>query len=151
MSVGHLYVFLGKMSLQIFSLLFELDCLFFYCWAVQALYIFWIVNVKVAQPCPTLCNPMDYSVHENLQARILEWIAFPSSKGSSQPRDWTQVSCIAGSFFISWATREAQNTGVGSLSLLQWIFLTQESNQSLLHCRLVLYQLSYQGSPYSGY
>ena len=40
-----------------------------------------------------------------------------------------------------------QNTGVGSLSLLQWIFLTQESNQGLLHCRLILYQLSYEGRP----
>ena len=43
-----------------------------------------------------------------------------------------------------------RNTGVGSLSLLQWIFLTQESNQGLLHCRQMLYQLSYQGSPKEG-
>ena len=51
--------------------------------------------MKVAQSCPTLCNPMDYTVHGILQARILEWIAFPFSSGSSQPRDGTQVSCIA--------------------------------------------------------
>ena len=43
-----------------------------------------------------------------LQARILEWVAMPSSRGSSQPRNWTRVSCIAGRFFTSWATREAQ-------------------------------------------
>ena len=43
-----------------------------------------------------------------LQARILEWVAMPSSRGSSQPRDRTQVSCIAGGFFTIWATREAQ-------------------------------------------
>ena len=43
-----------------------------------------------------------------LQARILEWVAMPSSRGSSQPKDQTQVSCIAGRFFINWATREAQ-------------------------------------------
>ena len=49
---------------------------------------------------------MDYTVHEVLQARILEWVAFPFSRGSSQPRDWTQVSHIAGRFFTSWATRE---------------------------------------------
>ena len=49
------------------------------------------------------------SVHEILQARILEWIAIPFSRGSSQPRDGTQVSCIAGRFFTSWATREAQD------------------------------------------
>ena len=63
-------------------------------------------EVKVAQSCPTLCNPMDYTVHGILQARILEWVAFPFSKGSSQTRDWTQVSCIAGRFFTSWAIRE---------------------------------------------
>ena len=66
------------------------------------------MKVKVAQACPTLCDPMDYTVHGILQARILGWIAFPFSKGSSQPRDQTQVSCIAGGFFTRWATKEAQ-------------------------------------------
>ena len=66
------------------------------------------MKVKVTQSCPTLCNPMDYIVHGILQARILEWLAFPFSKGSSQPRDGTQVSHIAGGIFTSWATREAQ-------------------------------------------
>ena len=66
------------------------------------------VKVKVAQVCLTLCNPMNYTVHAILQARILEWVAFPFSRGSSQPRDRTQVSHIAGGFFTSWATREAQ-------------------------------------------
>ena len=64
-------------------------------------------KVKVAQLCPTLCNPMDYIVYGILQARILEWVDFPFSRGSSQPRDRTQVSCIADGFFTSWATREA--------------------------------------------
>ena len=59
------------------------------------------VKVKVAQFCLTLCNPIDYIVHGILQARILEWVAFPFSRGSSQPRDRTQVSRIAGSFFTS--------------------------------------------------
>ena len=66
------------------------------------------MKVKVAQSCLTLCNPIDYKVHGILQARILQWVAFPFSRLSSQPRDWTQVSCIAGGFFTSWATREAQ-------------------------------------------
>ena len=104
------------------------------------------LKVKVAQSCLTLCNPMDYTVHGILQARILEWVAFPFSRGSSQPRDWTQDSHIAGGFFTSWATRKPKNTGVGSLSLLQEIFPTQESNRSFLHCRQILYQLSYEGS-----
>ena len=59
------------------------------------------VKVKVAQSCQTLCEPMDYTVHGILQARILEWVAFPFSRGSSKPRDRTQVSCTAGSFFAS--------------------------------------------------
>ena len=49
-----------------------------------------------------------WTVHGILQAKILEWVAFPFSRGSSQPRDWTQVSHIAGRFSTSWATREAQ-------------------------------------------
>ena len=106
-------------------------------------------------------------------------------QGSSQPRNQTGFSCIAGRFFTNWAIREAlmewvafpfsrgssspgieprsptlhadsllaepqgkpKNTEVGSLSLLQRIFLTQASNRGLLHCRQILYQLSYQGSP----
>ena len=69
----------------------------------------------------------------------------PSSRGSSQPRDWTLVSYIADGFFTIWATGKPKNTGMGSLSLLQGIFLTQESNWDILHCRQILYQLSYQG------
>jgi len=62
--------------------------------------------------CPTLCNPMDCSlpgssVHRILQARILEWFAVPFSRASSWPRDWTQVSCIAGRFYTVWAIWEA--------------------------------------------
>ena len=115
----------------------------------------------------TLCDPMDYTVHGILQARILEWVAFPFSKGSSQPRDITQVSCIAGGFFTTeppgkvkvkvaqscptlWDPMQCpwnspgQNTGVGSLSLLQGIFPTQGSNPGLPHCRCVIYQLSHR-------
>ena len=65
-------------------------------------------KVKVTQSCPTLCDPMDYEVHGILQARILHWVTFPFSRESSQPRDGNQVSRIAGRFFTSWATREAQ-------------------------------------------
>ena len=61
-------------------------------------------EVKFAQSCLTLCDPIDYGV---LQVRILEWLAFPFSRGSSQPRDQTQVSHIAGVFFTNWATWEA--------------------------------------------
>ena len=66
-----------------------------------------IKKVKAAQSCLSLCDPMDYTVHGILQARILDWVAFPFSRRSSQPRDWTQVSCIQGGLFTSWATRDA--------------------------------------------
>ena len=55
--------------------------------------------VKVTELCPTLCDYMDYTVYGILHARILEWVAVLFSRGSSQPRDQTQVSCIAGGFF----------------------------------------------------
>ena len=68
---------------------------------------------KVAQSCPTLCNPMDCSlpgssVHGIFQARILEWVAISFSRGSSQTRDWTWVFCIVGRCFTIWATREVK-------------------------------------------
>ena len=59
------------------------------------------VKMKVTQLCLTLCDPVDYTVHGILQARILEWVAFPFSRGSSQTRDRAQVSCIAGRFLTS--------------------------------------------------
>ena len=73
----------------------------------------WVL-VSIVQSCLTLCNPMDWTVVLQaflsmgiLQARILECIAVPFSRESSWPRGWTQVSCIAGKSFTSWATREA--------------------------------------------
>ena len=93
------------------------------------------------------CSPPGFSVHGILQARILECVAFPFFRGSSQTRDWTQVSLTSGRFFTSWETGKPKNAGVGGLSLLQGTFLSQVSNQGLLHCRQILYQLSYQGSP----
>ena len=103
--------------------------------------------MKVTQLCLTLCNPMDYTVHGILQPRILEWVAFPFSRGSSQLGDQTQVSCIAGDSLLAEPQGKPKNTGMGSLSLLQWVFPTQESNWGLLHCRWILYQRSYHGSP----
>ena len=103
---------------------------------------------KSLQSCPTVCNPMDCSlpgssIHGILQARILEWSAFLFSRGSSQPRSPAlQVNSL-----LSEPSGKSKSTGVGSLFLLQWIFPTQESNRCHLHCRQILYQLSYKGSP----
>ena len=98
--------------------------------------------------CPTPCNPVDRSlpcssVHRILQVRVLEWVAVSSSGGSSQSRSLKlQTDSLP-----SELPGKPKNTGVGSLSLLQGIFLTQESNLSPLHCRWTFCQLSYQGSP----
>ena len=80
---------------------------------LSALHIVTFVYVLVTQSCPTLCDPMDCSwpgssVPGILQARTLEWLAIPFSRGSSQPRDQTWVSQIAGRVFMIWANREAQ-------------------------------------------
>ena len=93
------------------------------------------------------CDPMDYTVHGILQSRILEWVAFPFSRGSSQPRDLTQVSTLQVDSLLAEPQGKPKNTGVGSLSLLLRIFLAQELNLGLLHCWRILYQLSYEGSP----
>ena len=71
----------------------------------------WKKDSEVAQSCPTLCDPMDwnlpgFSVHGIFQAIVLEWIAISFSRGSSQPRDWTQVSRIVDRRFTFWTTRE---------------------------------------------
>ena len=58
--------------------------------------------------CPMDCSPPGFSVHGILQARMLEWVAISYSRGSSQPRNRTWVSCTAGRFFIDWAIREAK-------------------------------------------
>ena len=81
-------------------------------WELVCVCVCVCVRVWVPQLCLTLCDPMDYSlpgssVHWILQARILEWIAIPFSRGSSWPRDRIQVSCIVGGLFTIWATREA--------------------------------------------
>ena len=133
---------------------------------------------KLLQSCPTLCNPMDYSlpgssVHGILQARILERVAIASSRGSSQPRDGTQVSLIAGRFFMSespgspfWRRHKQiihfQAVGVVACqaplvmkfsrewvasSFSRGILPTQGSNPGLLHYRQILYCLSHQVSP----
>ena len=68
---------------------------------ITTLFINYEKKVKVAQSCPTLCDPMDHTVHGIFRARILGWVAFPFSRGSSQPRDPIQVFHIAGGFFTS--------------------------------------------------
>ena len=86
------------------------------------LHFFHNYRVKVTQLRPTLCHPMDYIFHGILQARILEWVAIPFSRGSSQPRDRTQVSLTAGRFF----TMNYQ----GSPRILKWVAYPFSSGSS---------------------
>ena len=106
-----------------------------------------VLSNSVMSLCsPMGCSPPGSSVHGILQARILEWVATPSSRGSSQPRDQTQSPTLQVDSLPSEPLGKFMNTGVGNLSLLQGIFPTQELNWGLLHCRQILYQLIYQGS-----
>ena len=97
-------------------------------------------EVKVTQLCPTLCDPMDYTVHGILQARILQWVAFPFSRETSQPRNRSQVSHIAGGFFTSWAwtVKKAERRRIHAFELWRWRRLlrfpwtARRSNQSIL-------------------
>ena len=112
-------------------------------WFISTTYMKWSESPSVM---PNSLWPLGLYTG-TLQARILEWVALPFSRGSSHPRDWTQVSCTAGGFLPAEPQRKHKKSGVGSLPLLQRIFLTQELNWCLLHHRRILYQLSYQGSP----
>ena len=107
----HLHVMLKSVNLVVTSALYggceSSSWIWCACWCL------------VIQSCPTLCGPMDWSpwdcsAHGILQARILETVAISLSRGSSQPRDQMYVSCIAGGFFTSSATWEAQKSGIWS-------------------------------------
>ena len=86
---------------------------------------------KSAQSCLIVCHPLDCTVHVIFQVRKLEWVAVPFSRRFSQSRNWSEVSCIAGGFFSSWATREAQvyhtiihsSQGKNQVSINEWIHI----------------------------
>ena len=73
----------------------------------QDVYVSISCSVRLLDCSPMDCSPPGSCVHGILQARILEWVAIPSSKGSSRPRDWTSVACITGRFSTIWVTRES--------------------------------------------
>ena len=102
--------------------------------------------MKVSQSCLTLCDPATHTVHGILQARILEWVAFPSSRDIPNPGIEPKSPTLQADSLPAEPQGKPQNTGVGSQSLLQGILPTQGSNSGLLYCRRILYQLSSQGS-----
>ena len=108
---------------------------------------------EVSQSCPTLCDPMDCSlpgssIHGIFQTTVLEWVALSFVRGSSQPRGWTQVSCIASRRFYrlshqrsgceSWTIKKAERWRIGAFELWCWrrllrvLWTARRSNQSIL-------------------
>ena len=81
--------------------MYHLYILIFHCITIFFVWAYFKQSESITKLCLTRCDPMGYTVHGILQARILEWVAFPFSRGSSQPRDQTQVSCIAGGFLTN--------------------------------------------------
>ena len=98
-----------------------------YCINPTLLQSYFQVKVKVAQSCLTLCNPMNNTVSGILKVRILEWVAVPFSKGSSQPRDQTQVFSSEGGFFTSWATNNPFHKDMILILVLKGVFVTFDS------------------------
>ena len=114
------------------------------------------VTVLVAQSYPTVWDPVNCSlpgssVHEILQARILEWVAIPFSRGSSWPKDQIWVSCIAGRFFTVWATREVSYKVIKIILtiffchtfLSPWLIFLLEYNCFIMLCSFLLYNEVY--------
>ena len=104
----------------------------------------------VAKSCLTLCDPTDCNppgspVHGIFQVRILEWVAIPLSRGSSQPRDWSLVLCIVGRFFTIWATGEAHEMCYKSKFHIRFWRLIMKRNVkiSLIICIIKCYMLTW--------
>ena len=108
-----------------------------------------MVKMKVAQLCLILCDHMDFSRKSMEFSRPEYWSGqpFPSPGDLANPGIELRSPALQADSLLAEPQGKPTNTGVGSLSLLQQIFLTQESTRGLLHCRQILYQLSSQGSP----
>ena len=100
------------------------------------------MEVLIAQSGPTLCNPTDCNLCPwNSPARTLEWVAIPFSRGSSWPRDQTQVSNIAGRFFTIWATREAQYGCIPKEKLIWNVEISAILEYFCWHAKLQYFQV----------
>ena len=95
----------------------------------------------------SLCNPMDYTVHEILQAIILEWVAFPSPGYLHNPGIEPRYPAMQADSLSAELQGKPKNTGMDSLSVLQQIFLTQELKWGLLHCRHISLQTELSEKP----
>ena len=115
---------------------------------LTSMYILIIILSESRSVVSNSLRPHGLTMQSTEFFRILEWVAFLFTRGSSQPRNRTQVSHTVQADSLPAEPRgKPKYTGVGSLPLLQQIFLTQELNQGLLYSRRILYQLSHNGSP----
>ena len=109
-------------------ILSHLSCLLTMCMCVCVCVCVWERLSRVRLCDPMNCRLPGFPVHGILQARILEWIAIPFSRGSPWPRDWTLVSCIAGSFFTTWAIGKSLLTKISMSKLVFWVKFTHSSS-----------------------
>ena len=121
----------------------SIELLFFFFLREVAAVSFLDPQVKVTQSCPTLCDLMVYTVHGILRARILEWVAFPFSRSSSQPRDWTQVSHIADGFF----TNSPRNHQI-NIRKISWLKESTKYPDKGARCAQIIY--CYHPNPSEG-
>ena len=105
------------------------------------------LKVKVALSCPTLCDLMDIQSMEFSRPEHWSGQPFPSPRDLPKPGIKPRSPAWQADSLPAEPPGKPKNTEVGSLFLLQGIYLTQESNRGLLHCRRILHQLSYKGSP----
>ena len=140
--------------LAYFTLYNRLQFNFFYT-PVNTQFRSWLTPVLVLS-CSVMsdsCDPMDYRPCRHLCpwtfSRQEYWSGLPSPPSGDLPNPGTELMSptLQADSLPSELPGKPKNTGVGSLTLLQGIFLTQELNRGLLHCRWIFYQLSYQGSP----
>ena len=147
------------LSFQITRIQKQLKCPLMEEWIKKMWYIYIIYTMEycamlclVTQSCPTLSDPMDLACQAPLslgilQARLLEQGAIPFSRGSSNPRIEPRSPALQVGSLPAKPSGKPKNPGLDNLSLLQGNFLTQKLNWGVLHCRWILYQLSYQESP----
>ena len=85
-----------------------------------------------SNPCLPHCRQILYQLSHKGSSRILEWVAYPFSRGSSLPRNWTGISCIAGRFFTNWATREALSESLLSTSVIRMVLFFFTKDEPIL-------------------
>ena len=104
---------------------------------------FWAWKWKLLGCVRFFVTPWTHTVHGILQARILDWVAYSFSSDLPNPGIKPSSPSLQVDSLPAEPQGKPKNTGFGSLSIVQWIFLTQKLNWGLLHCRQILYQLSY--------